>query len=285
MKYFANFPVITYANNTVRNVFAKVQFDKKLEEYSNSFYPYQLVEGDRADVLAYAYYNDSFNDWLIYFANKVVDPYFDYYLDQRNFNNYITQKYGSITTAQSQIYAYRNNWSDDETILTVAQYTALTTNLKKYWTPVLGYSGAVTGYKRNPLDTYLTTNRIDILTIQLSSNNSFTVNEKVTQYNGSTPVANAYVTFANTSVVTVQHQDGQFQANTSYTLKGASANAIVSTVTLIKQNYETNETTYYSTMSTYDFENEMNEQKRSINLVDNRYSATIERQFRHLLNK
>jgi hypothetical protein len=103
MKYFANFPIINYANNAVRNIFAKVKFDKKMEEYTNSYYPYQLEEGERPDVISHAYYDDAFNDWLVYYANKVVDPYFDYYIDQRNFNAYIDAKYGSMSNAQSQI--------------------------------------------------------------------------------------------------------------------------------------------------------------------------------------
>ena len=287
MKYFSNFPIINYANNSVRNIFAKVKFDKKMEEYSNSFYPYQLQEGDRPDVVAFAYYDDTFNDWLIYFANKVVDPYYDYYLDQDKFNVFIESKYGSISNSQSQIYAYRNNWSNDETVLTQSGYNALDPNLKKFWSPVVGYSGAITGYERSKTDTYLTTNKIDTLTIQLVSNATFVVNEKVTQFNGSTPVANATVTFSNTSILTVQHLDGGFQSNASYTVKGndSTANAVVTAVTTIKQNFANNEALYYSSMTIYDFENEMNEQKRKINLVDNRYTSTIERQFRQLMNK
>jgi len=285
MKYFSNFPIINYANNAVRNIFAKVKFDKKMEEYTNSYYPYQLQEGERPDVISHAYYDDAFNDWLVYYANKVVDPYFDYYLDQGNFNKYIDAKYGSISNAQSQVYGYRNNWSEDESIITAAAYASLATNLKKFWAPVVGYSGSITGYERSKSDTYLSTNKIDGLTITITSNTEFSVNQKVTQFNGATPVANAYITFANTSTLVVQHLDGGFQANASYVLSSSTANATVTSVTTIKQNFENNEALYYSSYSYHDYENELNEQKRSINLLDNRYTATVERQFRQLMNK
>lgn len=285
MKYFSNFPIINYANNTVRDVFTRVKFDKKIAQYSQQFYPYQLEEGDRADVIAYGYYDDSYSDWMVYFSNQVIDPYYDYYLDQGKFNAFIESKYGSISNAQSQVYGYRNNWSSDDTVLTISGYDALSSNLKKFWNPVVGYSGSITGYERAKQDTYLTTNKIDSLSISLVSDSTFSVGEKVTQYNGVTPVANAYVAFSNSTVIMVKHIDGGFSNNASYTIKGdeSSANATVSAVKTIKQNYANNEGIYYSSYSYYDYENEINEQKRTINLIDNRYTASIERQFKQLM--
>jgi hypothetical protein len=286
MKYFSEFPLIMYNDNPVRNIFARVKFDKKIEESAAVFYPYQLEPGDRPDVVSYGYYDDPYLDWLIYYSNKVVDPYFDYYLGQTDFDNFIVQKYGGVANAQSQIYGYRNNWYEDDTTLTISGYDALTGNLKKFWSPVIGYTGTLTGYQRNKLDTYLTTNKVVSITISLSGNTQFSVNEKVTQFNGATAVANAVVSFANTTNIIVRHVTGEFQANTSYTIKGndSSANALTTGVTLLKQNYANNEAVYYSSYSFYDYENETNEQRRVINLIDNRYSSTVERQFRALLN-
>lgn len=287
MKYFAEFPIIEYNNNPVRNMFARVKFDKKIEENAVNFYPYQLEPGDRPDIVAYGYYDDSFSDWLVYFSNKVVDPYYDYYLDSDKFDKVIEQKYGGIANAQSLIYGYRNNWNEDETVLTIAGYDALTTNLKKFWKPVIGYSGSITGYDRAQLDTYITTNKIVSLNISLSGNTTFQVDERITQYNGTTPVANAVISKANTTNIIVRHVTGEFVANTSYTIKGvdSSANALTVSVSTLKQNFSNNEAIYYSSYSYYDYENEMNESKRTINLIDNRYSSTIERQFSNLMNR
>ena len=287
MKYFANFPIMTYANTAARDIFARVKFDKTVESYTKHFYPYQLQQGDRPDIVAYGYYDDAFADWLVYFANKIVDPYYDYHLNQQQFDAFIEQKYGSISAAQSKIYGYRNNWSEDDTVLTISAYDALPSNLKKFWNPVLGYSGTITGYDRAKQDTYLTTNKVVSLTVILQSNTQFVLEEKVTQYNGSTPVANGVVAFANSSTAIVQHIEGEFVANTTYTVKGneSQANAVASSVTTIKQNYANNEAIYYSSYTYYDYENELNSQKQSIDLIDNRYSSTIERQFKQLMNK
>ena len=287
MKYFAEFPIIEYKLSPARNMFARVKFDKKIEQSAVSFYPYKLEPGDRPDVVAYGYYDDPYSDWLVYFTNKVIDPYYDYYLDQEQFNSFITQKYGGIANAQSQIYGYRNNWNEDETVLTISAYEALTKNLKKFWRPVVGYNGSVTGYERAPHDTYLNTNMIVSLSIDLDGNTTFTTGEKATQYNGATPVANGTITFSNTSTVIVKHVTGAFQANTSYTIKGqdSTANAVVTVATILKQNYANNEGSYYSSFSFYDYEEEVNSFKRTINLIDNRYSSTVERQFKSLMNR
>lgn len=286
MKYFSNFPIINYSNNAVRDIFARVKLDKEVEQYSQHFYPYQLQQGDRADVVAYGYYDDSFADWVVYFANKVVDPYYDYYLDLNQFEEYLANKYGSIATAQAKIYGYRNNWSADDTVLTISAYDALPANLKKFWNPVVGYSGTITGYERAKQDTYLTTNKVDSLKIILSSNTEFVVGEKISQYYGTQRIANAHVCFSNSTVVMIQHLDGAFSSNAAYTIKGddSEANAVVTSVTTIQQNFANNEAIYYSPYTYYDYENELNEQKRAINLIDNRYTSALERQFKQLLN-
>jgi len=287
MKYFSNFPIISYANNAVRNIFAKVKLDKKFKEYTQSFYPYDVQQGDRPDVIAYGYYDDSYNDWMVYFANQMVDPYYDYFLDSLQFDTYIDSKYGSMANAQSQIFGYRNNWYEDDTVLTTTQYEALATNLKKHWAPVIGYSGSITGYERSKSDSYITTNRIVTIPISLNSNTEFIVGERIQQTYSTTIYANATITFANSTVLTVQHTDGGFVANTQYTITGKTslATAAATDVVLIKQNFANNETLYYSAYSAYDYEEELNRQKAIINLVDNRYASTIERQFRQLLSE
>lgn len=287
MRYFSNFPIVSYANNAVRNVFAKVKLDKTFKEYAHSFYPYDIEQGDRPDIISFAYYEDSYNDWMVYYANQIIDPYYDYFLDQQQFNDYIESKYGSMSNAQIQIAGYRNNWYEDETVLTVAAYDALPKNLKKHWAPVVGYSGSITGYERSKSDTYITTNRIITIKINTLSNTEFVVGERIQQKLNTVIQANATVTFANSTVLTVHHTDGDFLANTEYTLSGLSsgANGVATVVTVIKQNFANNEALYYSPYTQYDYEDEMNRQKARINLIDNRYASTIERQLRQLLSE
>lgn len=288
MKYFSSFPIISYANNSAKNIMTRVDLDKKFKEQSKNFYPYEVKEGDRADAIAHAYYEDTYNDWMVYFANQVVDPYHDVYLSEYEFREFITSKYGSVANSQAQIYGYRNNWPaniDDR--LTVSGYSALTSTVKKFWSPVLSEGGSIVAYERKKLDTYVTTNQILSANVVMQTNTNYTVGEKVVSYEGATVSGNAFVTFANSTLVTLKHINGTIGANSSYTIKGndSGANGVPSQTTIIKQNIPTEAVSYYTSFSFYDYEQEKNEQRKTIDLIDARYSTSIEKQFRKLLKK
>jgi len=284
MRYFSNFPVTNYANNLVKNIFTRVRISDNITDYSHVFYPYENKEKERMDMIAYDYYEDQYNDWIIYFTNKIIDPYYDLYLSQEDFDNYIIQKYGSITKAQTKILGYRNNWYLDEQTLTLSGYNALPANLKKYWTPIVSENNISIGYERSPSDVTLTTNKVLSLTTTFNTGNSFTIDERVTLMNGSLSVANGTVSFSNSSITVVRHIEGTFSNNSSYYLSGATSNAAINTVTTINSNIDDTEVVYYTSYSAFDYENELNESKKSIKLLDNRYAATVERQLRNLLN-
>ena len=60
----------------------------------------------RPDVLAYKYYGDTIYTWTIFLVNNIVDPYWEWPLSYKDFREYMTDKYGSIEKAQSQIHHY-----------------------------------------------------------------------------------------------------------------------------------------------------------------------------------
>jgi len=75
--FFKHYPTVSYSNTTVKNLLAKVAFQRDNDANYYTYNPYTIVEGDRADTLAYLYYGDPGYDWVIYYANMIVDPYFD----------------------------------------------------------------------------------------------------------------------------------------------------------------------------------------------------------------
>jgi len=285
MKYFSNFPVISYNGSLVKNIFARVKISDKVFEYSKNFYPYQMKEKERPDMVAYDYYEDQYNDWLVLMANKVIDPYHGVYLSDADFTNHIVKKYGSISNAQEKIVGYRNNWYTDDQTLTPSAYNALAAVQKKYWAPVISASGSINGYDRAQLDVTVTTNKVISLDTTFSIGNNFSVDEKISLKSGSTFVANGIVKFSNSSITVVHHIEGEFSSNASYTLTSSANTATINDVNTLSENFDAAEVVYYSPYSAYDFENELNESKRNIDLLDNRYSATVERQLRSLLNQ
>ncbi len=79
--------------NFVKN--AKVTFDE-----------YYIEDGERPDTVAYDYYGDQSMDWLVLLTNEIQDPYFEWPLSYEQFNEYLRDKYGSVSVAQSTVHHY-----------------------------------------------------------------------------------------------------------------------------------------------------------------------------------
>ena len=115
-EFFANYPRIAYDisgnNSTVPdytvavNLMIRSKLKETVEDDVTIYYPYVVPEGMRPDVLAYQYYGDTIYTWTIFLVNNIVDPYWEWPLSYKDFREYVTDKYGSIETAQSQIHHY-----------------------------------------------------------------------------------------------------------------------------------------------------------------------------------
>ena len=267
-KYFENFPDILYNGQQVKNILAKANLTNQTRSNQSIFYPFTMKEDAlRLDILSYKYYDNPDYAWLIYLTNNVIDPYYDMPLSQDDFNNFIIKKYGSIETAQKNIAYYRNAYENDESVLTIDEYESLNTLDKRYWNPTLDIIGNVYGYERKKVDWRVNTNRI--VNVNVSGNTVFSINEYVYTDN-----SHGFVTFANTSVCSLQHVSGGFTANTVLSNNTVST-LIVSSNTIVENVTEVEEARYWNSVSFYDKEAELNAKKKEIYLIDNRYKDTI----------
>ena len=115
-EFFANYPRIAYDisgnNSTVPdytvavNLMIRSKLKETVEDDVTVYYPYVVPEGMRPDVLAHQYYGDTIYTWTIFLVNNIVDPYWEWPLSYKDFREYVTDKYGSIETAQSQVHHY-----------------------------------------------------------------------------------------------------------------------------------------------------------------------------------
>jgi len=115
-EFFANYPRIAYditgGNSTVPdyNVAVNLLIRNKLRDAVENdvtvYYPYVVPEGMRPDVLSFQYYGATTYTWAIYLVNNIIDPYWEWPLNYKDFREYIINKYGSIETAQAQIHHY-----------------------------------------------------------------------------------------------------------------------------------------------------------------------------------
>lgn len=106
-EYFSNFPLIDYDGQQIRNITLRTKIVDSFKNNSTNFYSYTLKDGETADSLAYNYYGDSNLVWVIYMANDIIDPYYDWPLSNLEFDRFIINKYGSIEEAKQTIAYYK----------------------------------------------------------------------------------------------------------------------------------------------------------------------------------
>jgi hypothetical protein len=111
--YFRPFPLINYDIKKnklpllLTNVTARYKIRDILKNKVAIYYDYIVKDGDRPDNIAFKYYEDETLDWLIYIVNDIIDPYYDWPLDQDAFNKYIRTLYGSVAGAKGTVFEYR----------------------------------------------------------------------------------------------------------------------------------------------------------------------------------
>ena len=286
--FFKHYPLVQYGNtvsNTVAvNILAKIAFQKTIQQNFEVFHPYTIQEGDRADTIAYLYYGDSGYDWLVYYSNNVVDPYYDWYMDSNSLNRFIADKYQSLTNARRKIKFFRSNHIADDSMISPTAYNALSANQKRFWTPVNGINNSTIRYERKKEEVIFQTNKTQQLTISPVGNTSFAVDEYVFQQNAGVTVGSATVNFSNSTVCIVSNVIGTL--STSYNLKGgdSAANATVSAVNTLSTSISSDIQSYFEGVSFFDYENELNEKKKNIRLIDLAYVQSIEQEFKSLMS-
>jgi hypothetical protein len=284
--YFKHYPLVVYGDkNTVSiNMLSKIAFLKSLQKNFEVYHPYTIQEGDRADIIAYLYYGDPGYDWVVYYSNNIVDPYYDWYMNENTLKDYLTKKYGSVVAAKQQIKFFRSNYIEDDSIISTAAYAALSDNQKVFWSPMISTSGRVYSYERKKEDVQYETNVVKTISISITNNKEFSPNEYVYQQSGSLTVAAGTVVYSNTSTAVIKSVIGNMA--TGLPLKGYDSGAVANVT-------EINSTTncipldivnYFVPVSVYDYEVEQNEQKKNIRLIDSSYISSIEEQFKQLLS-
>lgn len=101
MAYFSYFPTIGYdvrgeKNNSrvqvITNVLVRIR--KKLNVINSAFFEqYFINDGDRADILAHKFYDDSTLHWVIMYANYMTNPYYDWPLPYFDLQKFVAKKY------------------------------------------------------------------------------------------------------------------------------------------------------------------------------------------------
>jgi len=281
-RYFEKFPLTEYDGRPALNIVKRVAFNENVRNFITAFYTHTIPANEKIENIAYNYYDDVDFDWLIYHANDIVDPYFQTALTYDDFDNFIISKYGSLRNSKRKTLHYKNNYESDPQILSSSAYNALLPGQKKYYQPVLSQTG-IAGYERAEVDFIASTNKIE--SFDLVTEGEFIDNEVIVRDDDDSSFAE--ISWSNTSSLVIRHVRGDFSSNTNYTItgeeSGVTATVNAESYTLLNEVIPTTEQSFYSPVSFYEYEDEENEERREIYLVQSDYKEKLNDQLKELM--
>ena len=140
---------IDYVGNKIvlTNLMVRTEIIPSLLNNPLLFYSYDIQDGDTPEIIADKYYGDSYRYWIVLFANQIIDPQWNWPMNQNLFNDYILDKYKSstanslnisantVTSSQVLAYTQSNIQNYVETIITIDSSTNESTTSIYYIDP------------------------------------------------------------------------------------------------------------------------------------------------------
>lgn len=109
--YFEKFPKTVYtldeykSGQIVTDILRRTKFVNQLVENFAFFDEYDVQDGETPEIVADLFYNNPQLHWIILHANEIVDPRFEWPLDEYNLYQFTSSKYNSPTA----IHHFVNN--------------------------------------------------------------------------------------------------------------------------------------------------------------------------------
>jgi hypothetical protein len=111
--YFSQIPTIPYETfdgsgkyKVVVNAFTRVRATLQARTDATIYYNYTVQDKETPEIISYKYYDSPEYHWIILLMNQVQDPQWDWPLDQRSFDRFIVNKYGSVEYATTEPHHY-----------------------------------------------------------------------------------------------------------------------------------------------------------------------------------
>lgn len=265
MKYFHYIPKVEYSENLATNVMVRGKIRELVKQRSSVFYDYTVSDGERPDILVEETYGSSDVTWVLYYINDIYDPIHGWVLFENEFMDYMHERYNngeSIINFSANLYFDAAdssiNTTDPTEIETISQ-------LKSHrYMQVTGSDGSV-----NDGSFY-----IKGITISNISAKIFIE-----------PAANIQLNFSNKIISQAANLNGA-QVSISYEQSQRVIKNLKNSIGLIidKETFLSLPSNQRSYESVWEWERQLNENKRSIKLLERRYLAQILREISELFN-
>lgn len=136
MKYFNSLPFIANKDSNgnyyyLKNILIRTKLVSQLSRNPMLFYKYSIQESDTPESIAFKYYGDQYRYWLIFMANEIMDPQWDWPLTSQQFLKFLKDKYTTDAGGVENVLSYTQGTTHHyEKLITTVDNTTQTTAVK-----------------------------------------------------------------------------------------------------------------------------------------------------------
>lgn len=275
-KFFTLFPTIAYDIDgkqltnyqNVTNVFFRLRIIREILSNSATYFEHLVRDGDTPEILADKVYGHPEAHWIILMANEIVDPQYEWPLNDTNFRKYIAKKYRYA--AAVDLNTSTNVITDNQVI----NWTQDTTNANSYhhFEKVVKRENSFSGVTT---ETRFVVNRTKLAqdVPEDIKTNRYEYYQEPTE----PPPYDGYGEVLARESTYVPSNFSIFQLSSNTTTTKADTPGVISSQTII-------ENVYGEGITYYDYEVKLNESRRSIRIIKPEYYSQIIREFRDYTN-
>ena len=265
--YFKHFPLVDYPGvGFVKNIAARAKININPEYLTN----FELTTHLRPDQIADRYYGDQGLDWSVYFANDIVDPYYQFYIPDDTLNDILIEKHGSLEIAAQDIRFWQTNWRIDTDPISSAAYGSLPADVKPLFNAQTGANGIVAEYRRKRKTIIKHTNLI----VRYETTTPLALVPGTIVTLGASVGRGTVVSNTATEIL-VQHIIGAWNVGL--------VNGVSSTVLQKTNSISDTEAPYYQPVTAYDVAVQTNDRRRKIKLIGSNYAETLKKELKRTL--
>jgi hypothetical protein len=141
-RYFNFFPKTIYSKpndssdgDVLTNIISRFSFEQSFKDNASIFYEYEIRDGDTPEIIAGKIYGDSEKHWMILNFNDIIDPNYDWPLEQRTLSKFIDAKYianANTSNGQTGLTWSKSNIKEYYKIETTTHNASETITINRY---------------------------------------------------------------------------------------------------------------------------------------------------------
>lgn len=80
----------------IKNILQKVNIRSAIKNTTEVFVEYELMDGDRPEIIAHKVYGSVNYHWVVLLMNDIVNPYYDWVMSDTELEKFIDKQYGVV---------------------------------------------------------------------------------------------------------------------------------------------------------------------------------------------